>query len=460
MPSKILVIDDEVNLALLLCKVLTRHAYDVTTAHSGESAKDLLNKQPFDLVLCDFRLGDINGYDLLKHIKTHYPAIKVIVITGYPDVKQAVELIKSGADNYLSKPFSTDELLASIDQAIVNAVNDQSVATFKKPENNPSNVFVQGTSAAAIRLLQQIELIAPTNYSVILEGESGTGKECAARYIHEQSLRADKPFLAVDCGAILPELAASEFFGHVKGAYTGADTARTGYFEMANGGTLFLDEITNLPYDVQAALLRTVQERRVRRIGSAEEIAVDVRIIVATNRNLRHIVDKGDFREDLYHRFNEFNINLAPLRERKDDILSLANYFLAITSQELQRGIRNFSAGVIDCLLAYSWPGNVRQLKNAIRRAALLTDGDSVELQSLPREIVTACLIPEISEEITEKNIKAHKVMHQFAKHQPTAEFREILSVLRQADFNKTQTAAMLNINRKTLYNKLKRACS
>lgn len=454
MSAKILVIDDEVNLALLLCKVLTRHKYDVTTAYSGEAAKALLKSEPFDLLLCDLRLGDTSGQELLQYFKVQYPAIKIIIMTAYPDVKQAVQLIKDGADNYLTKPFSTDELLAPITMAMQHAaIESNAIELPHKP--NP-DVLIPGISQAATQLQRQLQIVAPTACSVILEGESGTGKECVARYLHEHSLRASKPFLAVDCGAILPELLASEFFGHVRGAYTGADTARAGYFEMANGGTLFLDEVTNLPYALQASLLRAVQERRVRRVGSAEEIPVDVRIIVATNQNLHQAVNSGRFRDDLYHRFNEFNIKLAPLRERTEDTLLLAHHFLALANRELKRCIPGFSNEVTKCLLNYFWPGNVRELKNAIRRAALLTEHGPVEVHSLPHEIITACLLPEINEAITEKNIKAHKVMHQFARQTPAVGFTEILSVLRQSNYNKTQTAARLNINRKTLYNKLR----
>src|SRR5690606_36426670 len=249
--------------------------------------------------------------------------------------------------------------------------------------------YVVGQSSAAKDLMRQIELVAPTNYSVILIGESGTGKESVAKSIHQKSNRSDKPFIAMDCGSLTKELAGSEFFGHEKGSFTGALFTKIGHFEMANGGTLFLDEVGNLSYEIQASLLRTVQERKVKRIGSTKEIELDVRLIVATNENLVEAISKGRFREDLYHRFNEFGIYLTPLRERGKDILIFTQYFLDLANQELNKDVKGFSKEVEECFLTYSWPGNVRELKNVVRRAVLLTEGDYVAEKALPLEIST-----------------------------------------------------------------------
>ncbi len=313
--KRILIIDDEVNVALLLSKFLTRNGFDVTTASTGTTGMEYLKNGNFDLVLCDFRLEDTDGRQMLKNIKTQYPKTGVIIITGYSDIKMAVELIKMGAYDYITKPLYPDEILNTITKAIEThyALVEDKEETVNNSSNNKSSKeskkqafageFVLGTSKPSKELLRQIELVAPTNYSVIIMGESGTGKESVAKSIHLNSPRHDQPFIAMDCGSLTKELAASEFFGHEKGSFTGALYTKIGHFEMANGGTLFLDEVGNLSYDIQAALLRTVQERKVKRIGSTKEINLDVRIIIATNENLQEGIQKGRFREDLYHRF-------------------------------------------------------------------------------------------------------------------------------------------------------------
>ncbi|HEY8931637.1 MAG TPA: sigma-54 dependent transcriptional regulator, partial [Mucilaginibacter sp.] len=328
--KKILIIDDEVNVALLLSKFLTRNGFDVVTASTGTIGMEYLKNGNYDLVLCDFRLEDTDGREMLKNIKTQYPKTGVIIITGYSDIKMAVELIKMGAYDYITKPLYPDEILNTINKAIethhalieqpeAEAVSfDKSSKEIKKQVF--SNEYVAGTSKVSKELARQIELVAPTNYSVIILGESGTGKESVAKSIHLNSPRYNQPFIAMDCGSLTKELAASEFFGHEKGSFTGALYTKIGHFEMANGGTLFLDEVGNLSYEIQAALLRTVQERKVKRIGSTKEINLDVRIIIATNENLQDGIQKGKFREDLYHRFNEFSIYMPPLRERGSDI--------------------------------------------------------------------------------------------------------------------------------------------
>src|ERR1700759_1576914 len=394
--KKILIIDDEVNVALLLSKFLTRNGFDVTTASTGMSGMELLKNASFDLVLCDFRLEDTDGREMLKNIKTQYPKTGVIIITGYSDIKMAVELIKMGVYDYITKPLYPDEILNTITKAIEThyaLVEDkaESVSHDKSSKESKKQAlageFVAGTAKVSKELLRQIELVAPTNYSVIIMGESGTGKESVAKSIHMNSPRRDQPFIAMDCGSLTKELAQSEFFGHEKGSFTGALYTKIGHFEMANGGTLFLDEVGNLSYDIQAALLRTVQERKVKRIGSTKEIDLDVRIIVATNENLQEAIQKGRFREDLYHRFNEFAIYMPPLRERGNDIILLAEHFLRIANQELSRNVTSFSPEVVECFMSYRWPGNIRELKNIVRRATLLTEGNEIMLKALPLEM-------------------------------------------------------------------------
>ncbi|QQL49754.1 sigma-54-dependent transcriptional regulator [Mucilaginibacter ginkgonis] len=463
--KKILIVDDEVSVGLLLSKFLTRNGFEVAAATSGASGMEYLQQGNFDLVLCDFRLEDTDGREMLKNIKSQYPQTGVIIITGYSDIKMAVELIKMGAYDYITKPLYPDEILNTINKAI-----ETHHALFEEPQQQPAAVrpsksdadkpdllgseFVVGKSKASRELLKQIELVAPTNYSVIILGESGTGKESVAKSIHLNSPRRDEPFIAMDCGSLTKELAQSEFFGHEKGSFTGALYTKIGHFEMANGGTLFLDEVGNLSYDIQAALLRTVQERKVKRIGSTKEINLDVRIIVATNENLTEGIQKGKFREDLYHRFNEFSIFMPPLRDRESDIMLLAEHFLRISNQELGRDVMGFSDDVVECFMNYRWPGNIREMKNVIRRAALLTEGDMVQVKALPLDISTYTKSVVAERAVVEETASVNRSDLKNAALE--AEYDTILRVLREVNFNKSKAAEILNIDRKTLYNKMK----
>jgi two-component system response regulator HydG len=459
---KILIVDDEINIGILLSKFLTRNSFSVSTATSGVLAMEYLSKSYYDLVLCDYRLEDTDGKEMLIKIKEKYPRTGVIIITGYSDIKLAVELIKLGAYDYITKPLYPDEILNTINKSIETqiALNDaalpeaSSVTKQRIPKQqlyNQTDNFVAGQSNASRHLLKQIQLVAPTSYSVILTGESGTGKESVAKAIHLNSPRKDNPFVAMDCGSLTKELAGSEFFGHEKGSFTGALYTKIGHFEMANGGTLFLDEVGNLSYDIQAALLRTVQERKIKRIGSTKEIDLDVRIIVATNENLGHAIQKGKFREDLYHRFNEFSIDLPALSQRGRDILIFANTFLEVANQELGRSVQGFSQEVEDCFLTYNWPGNVRELKNVIRRATLLTESQEIQLKALPLEISTYARANAI-----ENTMSRHERPRDLKNAALEAEYEAILKVLREVNFNKTKAAKILNIDRKTLYNKMR----
>lgn len=465
MMKKILIVDDEINTGLLLSKFLTRSSFSVETATSGNSAMEYLLKQQFDLVLCDYRLEDTDGREMLIKIKEKYPNTGVIIITGYSDIKLAVELIKLGAYDYITKPLYPDEILNTINKALETqaalSVVAQTIAENKKDKTKPqpeTGSFVVGQSAASKDLMKQIMLVAPTNYSVILTGESGTGKESVAKTIHLNSLRKDRPFIAMDCGSLTKELAGSEFFGHEKGSFTGALFTKIGHFEMANGGTLFLDEVGNLSYEIQAALLRTVQERKIKRIGSTKEIDLDVRIIVATNENFGDAIQKGRFREDLYHRFNEFSIHLPPISQRGRDIMVFAETFLAQANEELNRSVTSFSPEVEECFLTYNWPGNVRELKNVVRRATLLTESNEIQLKALPLEISTyakATAIENAVENTISKTASSNRP-RDLKNAALEAEYDTILSVLREVNFNKTKAAKILNIDRKTLYNKMK----
>jgi two-component system response regulator HydG len=403
-------------------------------------------------------LDDTDGREILKKVKAQYPKLGVIIITGYSDIKLAVELIKLGAYDYITKPLYPDEILNTVNKAIetqeaLTTTESESPISEKLISTSVSN-FINGQSQVAKELVKQIELIAPTNYSVILTGESGTGKESVAWSIHQKSSRKDKPFIAMDCGSLTKELAGSELFGHEKGSFTGALFTKMGHFEMANGGTLFLDEVGNLSYEIQAALLRTVQERKIKRIGSTKEIELDVRIIVATNENLQTAIQKGRFREDLFHRFNEFSVHLAPLRNRGNDILIFAENFLRVANSELNKKIEAFSDEVITSLLTYNWPGNIRELKNVIRRATLLTEGNIIQIKALPLEISTfskiSAIVNAVGNSLTSSN------SHDLKNAALEAEYETILKVLKEVNFNKTKAAKILNIDRKTLYNKMK----
>ncbi|MCO5935562.1 sigma-54 dependent transcriptional regulator [Mucilaginibacter sp. RB4R14] len=465
--KKILIIDDEVNVCLLLSKFLVRNGFEVSTAANGGAGMEFLKKADFDLVLCDFRLEDTDGREMLKNIKALYPKTGVIIITGYSDIKMAVEMIKMGAYDYITKPLYPDEILNTITKAIETqyalqemAANDYSADSNDKPQKENkkqilSSEFVVGTSRASKELLKQIELVAPTNYSVIILGESGTGKESVAKSIHLNSPRYNQPFVAMDCGSLTKELAASEFFGHEKGSFTGALYTKIGHFEMANGGTLFLDEVGNLSYEIQAALLRTVQERKVKRIGSTKEIDLDVRIIIATNENLQEGISKGRFREDLYHRFNEFSIYMPPLRDRGNDIMMLAEHFLKIANRELDRNVTTFAPEVIECFMNYRWQGNIREMKNMVRRATLLSEGNEITMKTLPLEISNFKVLAYEPSNLSVTN-EAKEPKHDLKNAALGAEHETILKVLREVNFNKTKAAEILNIDRKTLYNKMK----
>jgi two-component system response regulator HydG len=326
-------------------------------------------------------------------------------------------------------------------------------------ELSSNNEYLIGQDTETSKIYRQIEMVAPTNYSVILYGESGTGKEVIAKTIHESSKRKGNPFIAMDCGTLSKELSGSELFGHVKGAFTGAVTDKEGHFELANGGTLFLDEVSNLPKDVQASLLRVIQERKYKRVGGTREMDVDIRIIVASNENLQEAYQKGKFREDLYHRFNEFSINLPPLRNRKDDIPLFAQFFLDKTNGELQKNIEGYEEDVEKMFLNYAWPGNLREFRNVVRRAVLLTPSGKINSKVLPWEITQLTMQSEsILNGVHTNSLSQHAGLKEVDLKDAAAkaEYETIMNVLKEVNFNKTKAAEILKIDRKTLYNKIK----
>ena len=441
---KILIIEDDVSFCKLVEKFLTKNGYEVSVAFSATEAKIKTQTENFDLILTDLRLPDSDGMTLLTDFKRELPSTPVILMTGYSDINTAVKAIKNGATDYISKPFNPDEVLIVVANALKNKQIQIEPEKFSSKKKDPistseNSEFVMGISPASLKLAEYIKLVSPTDISVLIVGESGTGKEVIAQKIHKNSNRNKKPFIAVDCGTIPKDLAASEFFGHIKGSFTGALNDKIGYFEAANGGTIFLDEIGNLSYENQVQLLRALQERKIKPVGSTKEIAVDIRIITATNEDLREAVKNGDFREDLYHRINEFSITSPSLKERKEDLLIFAEFFLEKSNQQLNREVVGFSNEVIQIFQNYSWPGNLRELQNVVKRSTLLTSGDFIEREVLPSELFLV-------------NSEKEEVVFSLSQNEKEA----IIHALEQTQNNKSEAAKLLKINRKTLYNKLK----
>ncbi len=439
MVSTVLIVEDDLTFSTMLKTWLGKKEFDVETASTSARARKILLSKEFDLVISDLRLPDQDGINLLSWLREQKKNTPFIIMTGYAEIQSAVQCMKLGATDYISKPIQPDELLKKIKEAIVLPHKET-----KETENillPPASNFLEGESEAAQQLFNYVRLVAPTQMSVLINGASGTGKEYVAHRIHQLSKRADKPFVAIDCGSIPKDLAASEFFGHIKGSFTGALTDKVGAFEEANGGTLFLDEIGNLSYEVQVQLLRALQERRVRRIGSVKEIEVDVRLVTATNENLKEAIAKGNFREDLYHRINEFTLYMPSLKDRAEDILLFANFFLDQANKELERNLVGFDAEACNALQRYDWPGNLRQLKNVVKRATLLATGDFITCKELGEELYATRTSQE-TVNLTLRNEDDEK--------------QRILQALQQTRNNKTRAAQLLGIDRKTLYNKLK----
>ena len=449
--TRILIVEDDIAFGTMMQTWLKKKGFDVDKATSVGAAVRLIEEKPaYNLVLSDLRLPDRDGLELLAWLHKHSMSIPFIVMTNYAEVQNAVLAMKSGAADYIAKPIQPDILLSKIKDALQNAEKTTTNHTTSTPQHhntnnttttpqphNPSPRHIEGKSDASRQLYSYVSLVAPTPMSVLILGASGTGKEYVARRIHEQSQRAGKPFVALDCGAIPRDVAASEFFGHKKGAFTGADTDKRGAFEAANGGTLVLDEVGNLSYDVQVQLLRALQERRIRPLGGTEERPIDIRLVAATNENLEQAVAEGRFREDLYHRLSEFTIYMPQLSERGTDLYLFADLFVRLANEELSRHVEGFDARAAEKLASYSWPGNLRELNNVVKRAVLMARGAFITQDEL-----SAAMGPVRQEPIT-------------ALHDADAERQRILNALQQCGGNKSKAARMLGIDRKTLYNKL-----
>ncbi|WP_288317544.1 sigma-54-dependent transcriptional regulator [Xylanibacter caecicola] len=437
--ARILLVEDDLTFATMLQTFLGKKGFSVDrTGDVAHAMKMMQGGNGFDLVLSDLRLPGRDGLELLRWMRDNGFDIPFIVMTNYAEVQNAVLAMKSGASDYISKPVQPDILLQKIGDALASAPVSMPVCSKPVQPFRPGLQYMEGTSDAASRLYDHVSLVAPTMMSVLILGASGTGKEHVARLIHERSKRAARPFVAIDCGSVSREVSASEFFGYVKGAFTGAVEDKKGAFVEADGGTLFLDEVGNLGYEVQVQLLRAIQEHRVRPVGTTKETDVDIRLVCATNENLAEAVARGDFREDLYHRISEFTIYMPELKDRGKDLFLFADYFLKQANSELERDILGFDAKAAEMMARHTWPGNLRELKNVVRRAALLAGGRYICPEDLRQSIRP--VEPEIR-----------------PLHSEPTEIEQIKAALRATGGNKTRTAQLLGIDRKTLYNKLAR---
>ena len=461
--EKILIVEDDIAFGTMIQTWLKKKGFEVEKTTSVKAAIQAWEKleSGFDLVLSDLRLPDHDGIFLLQWMRKHGMQVPFIVMTSYAEIQNVVLAMKSGATDYVAKPFHPDILLEKIKEAIKNhntsslseknieqreATGNQEPIDNKKVSGNmesKGNVdvpkYLEGESEASRKLYSFVSLVAPTPMSVLILGASGTGKEYVARRIHELSQRAGKPFFALDCGAIPKDVAASEFFGHSKGAFTGADQDKKGAFEIANGGTLFLDEMGNLNYEVQVQLLRALQERKIRPLGSNKEIDIDIRLVCATNENLAQRVAEGNFREDLYHRINEFTIYMPELKDRGTDIFLFADLFIKHANKELNRNVEGLDGKAKERIASYNWPGNLRELNNVMKRATLLATGRYIGVTELEQSM--AHIQPQAPTTL----------------HDEETELQRIEAALKAAGGNKSKAAQLLAVDRKTLYNKMKK---
>lgn len=445
--EKILIVEDDIAFGTMIQTWLKKKGFEVEKATSVKAAIQIYEKTEsgFDLVLSDLRLPDHDGIFLLQWMRKHGMLVPFIVMTSYAEIQNVVLAMKSGATDYVAKPFQPDILLDKIKEAIKAPKKTQNTSTTEDKNTKVAAPagdvpkYLEGESEASRKLYSFVSLVAPTPMSVLILGASGTGKEYVARRIHELSQRAGKPFFALDCGAIPKDVAASEFFGHVKGAFTGADQDKKGAFEMANGGTLFLDEMGNLNYEVQVQLLRALQERKIRPVGSTKEIDIDIRLVCATNENLAQRVAEGNFREDLYHRVNEFTIYMPELKDRGADIFLFADLFIKHSNKELNRNVEGLDSKAKERIAAYNWPGNLRELNNVMKRATLLATGRYIGVTELEQSM--AHIQPQAPTTL----------------HDEETELQRIEAALKAAGGNKSKAAQLLAVDRKTLYNKMKK---
>ena len=437
MKTRILIVEDDASFGAMMQTWLKKNGYEAVLASRYEQAKIEISASSFDLILTDLRLPDGDGILLMTWVREKMKSqVPIIVMTGYAEVQTAVSAMKLGAFDYLKKPINPSVLEEKIVAALQSS-DEETAETFMPSKKQ----WVRGDSPAMQKLYKHVELVAPTKFSVLILGESGTGKEYIARMIHDLSQYKDGPFIPVDCGSLSKELAPSELFGHLKGSFTSAISDKKGVFEQAKGGTVFLDEVGNLPYEVQMQLLRALQEQKVRPVGSATDITVDVRILAATNENLETAIEEGRFRQDLFHRINEFAIEVPPLRERLEDFDELTAFFIRQANEELGKNVKGITHEASERLKEQRWNGNLRELRNVIRRCVLFADGSDIDLDDLP--VFTQPVKKVVTDTVDDWAL------------QPDHEKEQIEAALRKARGNKTVAAKLLQIDRKTLYNKM-----
>ena len=439
--QNILIVEDDPTFGIMLQTWLVKNGYKATLVGSIAQAKKEVEKGDYKLILTDLRLPDGDGIVFMSWVREKIDnKIQTIVMTGFAEVQTAVLAMKMGAFDYLRKPINTSVLQAKIEAALKA---EEEIVEPAEPATKA--VIVKGKSLVMQRLYKHIDLVAPTKMSVLILGESGTGKEYIARLIHDSSRRKNYPFIAVDCGSLSKELAPSELFGHKKGSFTSAVSDKKGVFELAAGGTVFLDEVGNLPYDVQKQLLRALQEQKIRPVGAEKDIDTDIRIIAATNENIEKAISEGKFREDLFHRINEFMLQIPPLRDRMEDLEEFANFFVQQANEELGKNIKGIDEAALVELRQQSWTGNLRELRNVIRRSVLFAEGDMIEIGDLP----------VFTSDISHMEIKPQQVERDSYALRPDNEKEQIEAALEKARGNKTVAAKLLQIDRKTLYNKM-----
>lgn len=448
MKAKIVVADDEPRIRKMICRLLTDEGYDVMPVENGrEAVEALLSFQP-DVILLDQQMPVMTGVEALEEIKQIAPNQVVLFVTAFGSISLAVDAVKKGAYDFIEKPFDNDKLLLTVGRAIEHTRMKGEISNLKKSLGEKKSAVI-GDNTGLKQVMTQVRRVAETNATVLIHGESGTGKELIARAVHDNSLRSQGPFVAINCGAIPLTLMESELFGHERGAFTDAKEAKAGTFERADGGTLFLDEVGELPLDAQVKLLRVLEERKITRIGGKKAIPVDVRIVAATNRNLDDEVKNGHFRLDLLYRLNVFTLILPPLRERKEDIPLLTNFFIRKYNRTLSLDVQSVSPEAISLLTSYDWPGNVRDLENAIQSSMILCTGGVIRPDHLPDRIKGY----ELAEAQTVSGSSGNSIREINAQ----MEKELIIEALKKHNFNRTLTAEALNISRKTLFNKMKR---
>jgi len=451
--DKLLVVDDDRAHRTMLKTLIGGWGYDVSEADDGSTAVEKVHENSYDLVLMDIRMLKVSGIEALERIKAHNPTIPVIIMTAYSSVETAVETLKKGADDYLTKPLDFDKLRITMEKAMAHTrLKEENRILKENLGQNFDRQNIIGSSKAMERLFETVAQVAPSEATVLISGESGTGKELIAGALHFNSLRKNGPFVKINCAAITETLLESELFGHEKGSFTGADKQKEGKFFQANEGSLLLDEVSEMPLTMQVKLLRVLQEREITRVGGDSVIEVDVRVIAATNKNLRELVEKGGFREDLYYRLNVVSLELPSLRSRREDIPLLAKHFLDIFSVKNNKKIKGFTPSAMDCLIKYDWPGNVRELMNAVERGVVLSRSEYIDDMDLPM--------------FSENSSDSKKTSHFSVETDKTAgvclplekvEKEAILKTLEASDGNKSEAARRLGITRKTLHKKLKK---